>query len=55
VAVARSLPIDDGPSDLVAALGEGLLERSDERAEVGTLRPRVHLRDEQDPQYEPGG
>ncbi len=42
-------PVEDGELDLVAALAERELELADEDAEVGVGRPRIHLRDEQDP------
>ena len=51
--VARSStapPVDDGALDLVTAREELALEVRDEDPEVGILRPRVHLGDEQDPQ-----
>jgi hypothetical protein len=35
--------------DLVPPLPERSLDSLHERAEVGIVRPRIHLRDEQDP------
>ena len=49
-APAAAPPVDDRALDLVAARGELALEGRDEDAEVGVGRPRVHLRDEEDPQ-----
>jgi hypothetical protein len=34
----------------MAAVGERALDLSDERAQIGVVRPRVHLGDEQDSQ-----
>src|SRR5207302_4108502 len=47
--LSASAPVDDGALELVAALAQRPLELSDEDAEVRVVRPRVHLRDEQDP------
>ena len=43
-------PVDDRAFDLVTAREELALEARDEDPEVGIVRPRVHLGDEQDPQ-----
>ncbi len=42
--------VDDSALEVVASQGELALEVGDENAEVGVVRPRVHLRDEEDPQ-----
>jgi len=49
---AASSPIDDRTLELVTARGELALEARHEDAEVRVGRPRVHLRDEEDPQLE---
>ena len=49
-ASAATSRVDDGPLDLVAARDELALEVRDEDPEVRVVRPRVHLRDEEDPQ-----
>ena len=48
-ATARA-PVEDSARDLVAALGQLLLEACNERAQVGVSWPRIHLGDEEDPQ-----
>ena len=42
-------PVEHGELDLVPALAERALQLRHEDAEVGVVRARVHLRDEQDP------
>ena len=42
-------PVEYGAVDLVPSRSERALELYDERAEVGVVGPRVHLRDQQDP------
>ena len=46
-------PVENGTLDLVPSVGELALERRDEDAEVRVCRPRIHLRDEEDPQRRP--
>src|SRR5205807_1912509 len=41
--------VEDGRLDLVATRGELPFDLRDERAQVGRVGPRIHLRDEQDP------
>ena len=48
---AATSTVDDRALDLVAARGQLLLECRDEDAEVRVCRSRVHLRDEEDPQW----
>ncbi len=43
-------PVDDRALDLVSAREELPLEARDEDAEIRVVRPRIHLRDEEDPQ-----
>ncbi len=47
--LAAGARVEHRPLDLVAARDERALHLGDERAEVGRVRARVHLRDEQDP------
>ena len=48
---SSSASVDDGPRNLVPAREELALEVSDEDAEIGVVSPRVHLGDEEDPQW----
>ena len=48
--LAAAAPVEHRELDLVPALAERQLQLRDEDAEVGVVGPRVHLRDEQDPQ-----
>ena len=41
--------IENGAVDLVPARDELAFELRDERPEIGSVRPRIHLRDEEDP------
>jgi hypothetical protein len=41
-------PVEHRKLDVVTALSQRTLAEGDERAEVGIVRPRVHLRDEED-------
>ena len=52
-ALAAAAPVEHRELDLVPALAQRVLQLRDERAEVGVGRPRVHLRDEQDPHQSP--
>jgi len=40
--------VEDGALDFMAAVAQSKLELSDEGADGGSRRPRIHLRDEQD-------
>ena len=48
-AFAAGAPVEHGALDLVPAGRDGSLELGDEDAEIGVVRPGVHLRHEQDP------
>ena len=46
--LAARAPVEHRSLELVPARGELVLELGDEDSEIGIVRPRIHLRDEQD-------
>ena len=52
--LAAAAPIENRALDLVPARDELFLQSAHEHAEVGIGRPRIHLRDEQDPHRQVG-
>src|SRR5690349_4919109 len=51
-ALPSPAPFGDHALDVVAARGERTLEALDEHAEIRIVRPRIHLRDEEDLHYD---